>query len=81
MQAHVGDQLRIRGRAIGVPDRVGEVIEVRGSGGTPPFLVRWDDSGHDGLFFPGNDAVVEPLGEHHDEIANYMKQSAHHGDS
>ena len=24
------------------------------------FVVRWDDSGHVTLFFPGTDAVVEP---------------------
>ena len=73
MKAHVGDQLRIRGRAIGTPDRVGHVIEVRGAGGIPPFLVRWDDSGHEGLLFPGNDAVIEHH-EHHDELANYIRQ-------
>ena len=74
MRAHVGDQLRIRGRAIGVPDRLGEVIEVRGAEGTPPFLVRWDDSGHEGLLFPGNDAEVDRPREHHDELADYIKQ-------
>ena len=74
MKAHVGDQLRIRGHSIGVPDRLGEVIEVHGVGGTPPFLVRWGDSGHEGLLFPGNDAEVEPNREHHDELADYIEQ-------
>lgn len=40
-------------------DRVGEIIEVKGPGGTPPYLVRFED-GHQGLVFPGPDAVVEP---------------------
>jgi hypothetical protein len=29
--------------------------------------VRWDDDGHEGLFFPGSDAVVEHIRHrHHD---------------
>jgi hypothetical protein len=35
------------------------IVEVRGPGGTPPFVVRWDDPGHEVLFFPGPDAVIE----------------------
>jgi len=27
--------------------------------GGPPYLVRWNDSGHETLYFPGNDATVE----------------------
>ena len=61
MQAHVGDQIRIRAHHVDEPDRYGEVIEVRGSNGEPPFVVRWDDSDHEVLFFPGVDAVIEPL--------------------
>jgi hypothetical protein len=38
---------------------VGEILEVRGGGGNPPYLVRFDD-GHEGLVFPGTDATVEP---------------------
>ena len=61
MHAHVGDQIRVRGHHIHEPDRCGEIKEVRGSDGGPPFVVRWDDSDHEVLFFPGNDAVVEVL--------------------
>lgn len=81
MHAHVGDQLRIRGRTIGHSDRTGEVIEVRGPEGTPPFVVRWDDSGHEVVFFPGSDAVIEHVGEHHGDLANYIKEEVRHGDS
>lgn len=42
-------------------DRVGEVIEVRGSDGEPPYLLRFSD-GHESLVYPGPDAVVEPAG-------------------
>jgi hypothetical protein len=61
MQAHVGDQIRILAHHVDEPDRYGEIIEIRGPDGGPPFVVRWDDSGHEVLFFPGLDAVIEPL--------------------
>jgi hypothetical protein len=61
MRAHSGDQVVVKGHRIGMPDRKGEVLEARGSDGSPPFLVRWDDSGHVTLLFPGTDAVVEHL--------------------
>jgi hypothetical protein len=55
----VGDRLHVRGAHVGDTDRIGEIIEVRGSDGAPPYTVRFDD-GHEGLVFPGPDAVVEP---------------------
>ena len=54
----VGDRLHVRGNAVGHPDRTGEIVEVRDSGGAPPYLVRFDD-GHTCLIFPGPDAVIE----------------------
>ena len=60
MHACPGDQLRVKGHRVGAPDRCAEVLEARGRGGTAPFLVRWDDTGHTTLFFPSNDAVIEP---------------------
>jgi len=59
MQATVGDRLVIKGHHVGEPEQDGEIIEVRGKDGGPPFVVRWEDSGHETLFFPGSDAVVE----------------------
>lgn len=59
MQAKVGDRLVIKGHHVGQPDRDGEIIEVRGEDGAPPYVVRWEDTGHETLFFPGTDAVVE----------------------
>lgn len=40
------------------PERDGEILEVRGQDGEPPYLVRWND-GHEGLVFPGPDAMVK----------------------
>ena len=59
MKANVGDRLVIKGHRVGEPDRDAEILEVHGDDGGPPFLVRWDDDGHEGLFFPGPDATVE----------------------
>jgi hypothetical protein len=43
---------------VGVHDRTGEILEVRGPEGGPPYLVRFDD-GHESLVYPGPDTVVE----------------------
>lgn len=67
MRAQVGDRLRIRGRGVGKPDRVGQIVEVRGSEGEAPFGVRWDGKDHGFLVFPGLDAVVEHGGARSDD--------------
>ena len=59
MQAEVGDRIVIKGHQVGQPDRDCKVIEVRGTDGGPPYLVRWEDREHDTLFFPGPDATLE----------------------
>jgi len=61
MHASVGDTLVIHANHTGEPDRSAEVLEVRGSDGGPPFLVRYDD-GHEALVFPGADTVVHHAG-------------------
>lgn len=58
MRASVGDRIVIKGHRIGEPDRDCEVLEVRRQDGEPPYVVRWADSGHECLFFPGSDASV-----------------------
>jgi hypothetical protein len=58
MQAVVGDRFHVRGKIVGHAERTGEIIEVRGTGGEPPYLVRFDD-GHTSLVFPGPDATIE----------------------
>jgi hypothetical protein len=63
MQASVGDRIVIRGHHIGDPSRGCKVLEVRGPDGGPPYVVRWDNSGHEGLFYPGSDATVEHFEE------------------
>ncbi|MFZ0325067.1 MAG: DUF1918 domain-containing protein [Actinomycetes bacterium] len=58
MQATVGDTLVVHANHTGEPDRSGEILEVRGDEGSPPFLVRFED-GHEALVFPGADATVQ----------------------
>jgi len=64
MQAKVGDELTVRGRLVGDEERHGEIIEVHGPDGAPPYLVRWQDD-HESVFFPSSDTMVEhhPAGE------------------
>ena len=57
MKAKVGDRLVVESHVVGSPRREGEIIEVQGADGGPPYLVRWSD-GHEGLTFPGADAHV-----------------------
>jgi hypothetical protein len=58
MKAVVGDELTVRGRHQGDEDRHGEIIEVQGKDGAPPYLVRWRD-GHQSVFFPTSGTEVE----------------------
>ena len=58
MHAEVGDRVVIRAHRIGEAERDAEVLGAGPDGG-PPYLVRWGDSGHEALFFPGSDAYVQ----------------------
>ena len=60
MEATVGDRLHVHGNTVGQPDKIGEIVEICGAAGSPPYQVRFDD-GHTCLVFPGPDAVVEPV--------------------
>lgn len=59
MKAQVGDRLVVESNHVDAPRREGEVLEVRGEDGGPPFVVRWSD-GHEGVVYPGPDAHVLP---------------------
>jgi hypothetical protein len=60
MKAKVGDRLVLEGTHVGDRRRYGVVIGLRHEDGSPPYVVRWLDDGHEGLVFPGPDAHVEP---------------------
>lgn len=59
LRARVGDRLYIKGHHLGEPVRDAEILDVLGPGGTPPFRVRWWDTGRETVLFPGTDAGVE----------------------
>lgn len=63
LRARPGDKLTIAAHHQGEPTRDAEILEVRGPGGGPPFLVRWEDTGRTTLHYPGADAAVVPLGQ------------------
>jgi hypothetical protein len=57
MQAAPGDRIIVKGRYLDEPNRDGEVLEVRGKDGGPPYEVRWSD-GHTALFFPAGGVEI-----------------------
>ena len=59
MKAAVGDRITVHGLHVGDATRCGEVLEVKGAGGKPPNVVRWDD-GHQGVFGPGAGVIDSP---------------------
>ena len=58
MQATAGDRLIIKGHHLGERDRDALILAARGEDAGPPFLVRWEEDGHESLLFPGTDAEV-----------------------
>jgi len=59
MFAKKGDRLVVHGLHVGDSGRDGEILEVEHEDGSPPYLVRWSDTGHEALVYPGPDAVVQ----------------------
>ncbi len=59
MRAAIGDTLHIHTNHLGTTEHLGEILEVRGLDGAPPYLVQFRD-GTTRLLYPGPDAVVEP---------------------
>ena len=58
MKAKQGDRIVVRARRQGEHDRDGEVLEVSGTDGAPPYWVRWSDTGRKGLYCPSSDAYI-----------------------
>lgn len=59
MKAKVGDKLVVVGHHVGEHGREAEILEVHGADGAPPYLVRWIETDHQALVFPGSDASIE----------------------
>lgn len=59
MKAAVGDRIVLSSTRFDHPTRDGQILEVRGRAGAPPYLVEWSDNGHRGVVFPGPNAQVQ----------------------
>ena len=58
LRASPGDRVIVHGHRLGEPQRDGEILEVLGKDGAPPYVVRWDD-GHVAELYPGSDISVQ----------------------
>jgi Domain of unknown function (DUF1918) len=59
LRAKPGDRLVIRADHTGEAEHDGEILEVLGENGAPPFVVRWEDDGHVSRLYPGTDTYVQ----------------------
>ena len=59
MNGHVGDRLVLEGAHVGEHRRIGVITAVHHQDGTPPYEVRWLDTGRETLVYPGPEAHVE----------------------
>jgi Domain of unknown function (DUF1918) len=67
MHAEVGDELVVDTVHIGEAPRKGEILQVRIENGHEHYIVRWDDTGHESLFYPGPTSHVLHTGTGQDE--------------
>jgi Domain of unknown function (DUF1918) len=63
MHAQVGDWLVVQGSSDERQTRQAEILAVHSADGGPPYQVRWLDTGHEALVFPGPDAHVVSAAE------------------
>jgi len=59
MNAKVGDRLVLESHQENTARRFAVIERLEHLDGTPPYWVRWQDTGHQGLFFPGPDCHLE----------------------
>ena len=59
MRACVGDWLIVEGIQVGDSRRRGQIVEVQGPNGGPPYLIHWLETGRTTLFIPGADIHIE----------------------
>jgi hypothetical protein len=53
MKANVGDWLVVKGRTNEQAEQRGMITEMHAADGSPPYMVRWLNTGHEALVFPG----------------------------
>lgn len=55
-----GTVISVHPHRVGAQRQLAQVLEVLGGEGHRRYRVRWED-GHESIFFPGEDAVIEPV--------------------
>ena len=60
--ASPGDRLIVHGHHQGEHARDGEILDVHGKDGAPPFIVRWDD-GRVSSLYPSSDVLIHHFGD------------------
>ncbi len=63
MKASIGDRIVVVSPQVGGVVRDCLIVELRNPDGTPPYVVRWSDTGQEGLYFPGSDGRVQHAGD------------------
>ncbi|WP_380282351.1 DUF1918 domain-containing protein [Kitasatospora purpeofusca] len=58
LRAAVGDRIIVRSTRPGTVRRDGEIVGLHHPDGTPPYDVRWSDTGRVTEYLPGPDAQV-----------------------
>jgi hypothetical protein len=59
MRAEQGDWLVVESPHTGQSRRKGRIVQANGPDGSPPYLVRWNNTDQESLVFPGPDAHLE----------------------
>jgi hypothetical protein len=77
MKAHVGDYLVVKGTTTERHEQHAEIIQVRSEDGSPPYVVRWQGSGHEATVYPGPDAVVVSAAEHAEASRRAAARAGH----
>jgi hypothetical protein len=61
MKAKIGDRLVLEGTHVGDRRRTGVITALSHLDGTPPYQVRWLDTGHEAPVFPCPDGRTDDL--------------------
>lgn len=75
MRAQLGDRLVVESPVTGGVRRDGEIVGLRHDDGTPPYDVRWSDTGETTLVFPGPDTHIQHL--RHEPDQQHEPQQPH----
>jgi len=60
--ASAGDRVIVHAHHQGEHPRDGEILEVQGEEGGPPYVVRWDD-GRVSALYPSSDVLIHHFGD------------------